>query len=320
MLERLDLKDRKLLFELDSNSRQPLSKIAKRIRVNKNTLKFRFSRLLKEGHISGFYPVLDISKLGYLSVRVYFNFFNTTPDKENQIFAYFAKHRLVGVVAELETIYDVMISVVVPDIYEFEKFWNEFKHLFRDSFQNEKINIFTKVIHFKRKYLSPNADQKDFSEQVIGGSQKTDFDGIDLKIIALLTKNCRESALEMSKRLKLPSRTILYRIRQLEKKGIILGYRINLDLEKIGYEYYKINFQLHSLKNSKEIESFCKMNKNILFMDFTLSDYDFEVDVEIKNKAELYLLIKELKSKFGIKRYEIIAFKKYHKLQSILEI
>jgi len=320
MLEKLDLKDRKLLFELDTNARRPLSEIAKRIMVNKNTIKFRFARLLKEGYISGFYPVLDISKLGYLSTRVYFNFFNTTPEKENQILAYLVKHRLVGVVAELETVYDVMISVITTDIYEFEKFWNEFKHLFRDSFQNEKINIFTKVIHFKRKYLSQNTAQKDFGEQIIGGSQKNDFDDTDISIITLLTKNCRKSALELSKHLKLPPRTILYRIKQLEKKGIIQGYRINLNLEKLGYEYYKINFQLHSLKNSKEIESFCKMNKNIVFMDFTISDYDFEIDIEVKNKAELYSLIKELKSKFDIKRYEIIAFKKYHKLQSIVDI
>ena len=317
MIDKLDLKDRRLLYELDKNSRQPISKIAKNIRLNKNTVNFRLNRLVKENYIKGFYPVVDISKLGYFSVRVYFNFFNTKLEKEKQILQHLIKNPFVAVVAELETIYDVMISVIVKDIYEFEKFWKEFKLKFRRYFYNEKIHIFTKIVHFKRKYLALSKDLVSDEEEIIGGEEKVECDSLDKKILSVLVKDCRISALEISNILNISSRTILYRLKQLEKKKIIQGYRVNLNLEKIGYEYYKINFQLNSLGHLDELVSFCKINPNVIFIDYTLSDYDFEIDVEIQNKEQLTELIKEIKAKYNLRKSEIISFKTYWKLESI---
>ena len=41
----LDLKDRKILYELDSNSRQPLSQIAKKVGLSKEVVNYRIRRL-----------------------------------------------------------------------------------------------------------------------------------------------------------------------------------------------------------------------------------------------------------------------------------
>jgi Lrp/AsnC family transcriptional regulator, regulator for asnA, asnC and gidA len=317
MIKSLDLKDRRLLYELDLNSRLPISDIAKKIRLNKNTTNFRLNRLIRDSFIIGFYPVIDISKFEYFSIRIYFNFFNTRPEKEQEIFQFLTKHPSVVVVAELETIYDVMFSVVGKDIYEFENFWNEFKLKFRKSFCNEKINIFTKVVHLKRKYLALKKESISYEEEIIGGNEKVPYDKLDLKILSILVKNCRISALEISEILNVPARTIIYRLKQFEKKKIIQGYRINLNLDKLGYGYYKINFQLNSLDKLNELVSFCKNNPYIIFINYTLSDYDFEIDIEIPNKKELNNLIKEIKIKQDIRKFEVLSFKTYHKLESI---
>lgn len=317
MIKNLDLKDRRLLYELDLNSRLSISDIAKRMRLNKNTANFRLNRLIKEGFITGFYPVIDISKLGYFSIRIYFNFFNTKPEKEQEIFQFLTKHPFVAVVAELETLYDVMFSVVVKDIYAFENFWAEFKLKFRKYFYNEKINIFTKVVYLKRKYLALKKELISYEEEIIGGNEKVGYDKLDLKILSILVKNCRISALEISEILNIPARTIIYRLKQLEKKKIIQGYRVNLNLERLGYEYYKINFQLNFLGSLNELISFCTSNPNTVFINYTLSDYDFEIDVEIPNKKELNKLIREIKTKHDIRKFEVLTFKTYHKLESI---
>ena len=44
----MDLKDKKLLYELDKNSRQSSAQISKNIRLNKNTTNFRINKLVKE--------------------------------------------------------------------------------------------------------------------------------------------------------------------------------------------------------------------------------------------------------------------------------
>jgi len=41
--------------------------------------------LIEEKVILGFYPSIDVSKLGYIAFRVYFNFINTDPLEEEKI-------------------------------------------------------------------------------------------------------------------------------------------------------------------------------------------------------------------------------------------
>ncbi len=317
MIENIDLKDKKLLFELDLNSRQSVSNIAKKLRINKNTVNFRINRLVKEGYILGFYPVIDISRLGYFAFRVYFQFFNTTGKQEKEILDYLIDNKQCGVVAELEAFYDVMFMFITTNIYEFEKFWSKIKKKFRQCFWNEKIHFMTSATHLKRKYLSYKKESS-FKEEKTGNQEKVKFDKKDLKILSQLARNCRISALEISQLTKIPARTIIYKIREMEKKEIIKDYRINLNLEKLGLEYYKINFKFDKMNQMDEITKFCEEHLNIIFIDYSISDYDFEIDFEVENKIQLMKIINEIKNKFPfIRSYEILTFKRYHKLEAI---
>jgi len=85
-MENLDLKDRKILYYLDINSRQSNSDIAKKVGLSKEVVNYRIKRLEKEGIIKGYYTVLDFYKLGYISVRVYLKLIDTSPKKEGKYF------------------------------------------------------------------------------------------------------------------------------------------------------------------------------------------------------------------------------------------
>ena len=95
------------------------------------------------------------------------------------------------------------------------------------------------------------------------------------------------------------------------------GKLLELNLEKIGYEYYKLNFILDDFSKNQELENFCKGNEKIIFIDETLDELDFEIDVEVKNKKELVDLIEKIKEKFSVRDLEILTFEKYLKLESI---
>lgn len=314
---KLDLKDRKILFELDKNSRQSNSEIAKKVGLNKNTVNYKINRMTQEGVIKGYYSVIDSSKLGYFSIRIYLKFFNTNQEDEKKMIEWLNNQKIVGVLAKIETIYDLVIMCWVKNIYEFEDFLQEFKKKFRKHFWQEKVHIFSKVLHFKRKYLLSQKKEYDEEPETIGGKEISDFDELDLKILRLLAKNARMPLIDISSKLKTPERTIAFRIKQLEKKKIIQGYRINLELQKIGFEYYKLNFILNDFSKYEELENFCKIHENVIYIDKTLEELDFEIDVEIKNKQELLKLISEIKEKFSVRNVDILEFKEYIKLESI---
>ncbi|MBU2441999.1 MAG: hypothetical protein KKA43_06725, partial [Nanoarchaeota archaeon] len=67
----------------------------------------------------------------------------------------------------------------------------------------------------------------------------------------------------------------------------------------------------------EELESFCKIHENVIYIDKTLEELDFEIDVEIKNKQELLKLISEIKEKFSVRSVDILELKEYIKLESI---
>ena len=50
----LDLKDRKILYELDFNARQTDSEIAKKVKLSREVVNYRISRLQKNGIIRNF--------------------------------------------------------------------------------------------------------------------------------------------------------------------------------------------------------------------------------------------------------------------------
>jgi len=311
------VKDKKLLYELDINSRQSNSEIGKKIGMNKNTVNYKIKKLEQDKVILGYYPVIDNSKLGYFSFRGYLKFFNTTSQQEEEIIDWLKKHPRVGIVARIETIYDFVFFIWVKNIYEFEEFWFEFKKQFRKYFWNERIDVFSGVYSFKRKYLLK--ENKIESYEFIGEKKPVECNEMDLKIIKMLTKNARMPLIEISEKLKCPPRTTAFRIKRLEKKKVIQSYRVNINLEKIGYEYYKINIILDDFENYNKLFNYSNNHPNIIYYDKTLSDLDFEIDVEVENREKLLKLLAEIKSKFKIRNIEILPFKEYSKLELMPE-
>ncbi len=61
------------------------------------------------------------------------------------------------------------------------------------------------------------------------------IDAINRKIIAALQENARISWAELGKRVHLSAPAVAERVRKLESAGVITGFRVNVDLDKLGY-------------------------------------------------------------------------------------
>jgi Lrp/AsnC family leucine-responsive transcriptional regulator len=62
---KVDLKDLRILRELDLNARASFSTIAKKIGLSKQVVRYRFERLQKIGVLRDFLTFLDTEKIGY---------------------------------------------------------------------------------------------------------------------------------------------------------------------------------------------------------------------------------------------------------------
>ena len=68
---KLSLLDKKLLYELDINSRQPLTQLSKKVRASPATIEYRLKRMEKVGLIRNYLTFLDAGKLGLMIWNIY---------------------------------------------------------------------------------------------------------------------------------------------------------------------------------------------------------------------------------------------------------
>lgn len=314
---KLDLKDRKILYELDLNARQSSSDIAKKVQLSKDTINYRIKRMEKLGLIQGYYTILDTSKLGYISFRVYIKYFEITPEKEKEIVNYLVKEKKVGWVAKKEGNHDLAFMFWARNIYEFADFWQKFIEKFRAYFYENYVGIWARLYHYRRAYLLDLKQDLSKTEIMGGNKEIVNLDKTDWKILSLIAPNARISLVEMAEKLSLSERAIAYRIKQLEQKGVILGYRALLDLDKLGYNYFKVDIKLRDAKKIKELMEIARINPNIVYVDEMISGMaDFEFDVQVKGKEEFYKLIDDLKERFkdAIRNLEFSSTLKEYKL------
>ncbi|HME87436.1 MAG TPA: winged helix-turn-helix transcriptional regulator, partial [Candidatus Nanoarchaeia archaeon] len=107
----LDVKDKKLIAELEKEGDLPLSSIAKKIGVSKEVAHYRVKQLTEKGIIKSFMPVIDNLYLGYRCYRLIINLQNLRPNARKQIVDYLRSKQDVEVSAFLFSNWDIDVKI-----------------------------------------------------------------------------------------------------------------------------------------------------------------------------------------------------------------
>ena len=78
------------------------------------------------------------------------------------------------------------------------------------------------------------------------------IDEKDLRILSLLLENSSVTLVDIGRKLNMHPNVVAYRINKLEEMGVIKGYTVVLDLEKLGLTEYMcvgVNFPDHRFRN-----------------------------------------------------------------------
>ncbi len=312
----LDLKDRKILYELDVDSRQSFHSIAKKVGLSKDSVIYRVNKLAKAGIIRQFHVVIDTGRLDLISFRLYLKFQNTTPEKEKEIIGFLKMQGNVTWIVSIDGEYDVGMWVLCRRIGEMRKLWKEILGRYRDFIERRWLTIFSRVSYFPRAYIL-GKETNDEEYVFISGNESAGADRTDIEILDILSMNARTPAVEIAKRLGITAKTVVSRIRRMEKEGIIVGYRTMFDIGKLGYQYFKIHLNVHNLseEREKQLRGYIKRHPNIIYDNEVLGGDDFEIEVQVRSLNELRAVIEEIKSLFSdvIRNYRYMIFYREHK-------
>ena len=127
-----------------------------------------------------------------------------------------------------------------------------------------------------------------------------DLDSKDYKILYHLFLNSRDSLSAIGKKVGLPKTVVKYRIDRLVNEEIIQNFNAMIDVFKLGYTVYRLNFvfQYASPEKEKEIIEYFKNYKNTWSAASAKGRYDFTTTILVKNPKDFYSFYEET-----LKRY-----------------
>lgn len=293
----LDLKDKKILNILEMNAKISYSSLSRKVKLSKQVVKYRVDKLIKQNIIQQFYPIIDTLKLNKIIYIIYFKFKHLSNKEENKWIQELKQNKDILTVGKNAGTWDLTIVVLASDKKELNKILNQVIKNKEEYILENKITSQITSTYFNSKIFY----NKNIKETITKGGKIEKIDKIDNIIIKELSKDCRISLVELSRQLKLTANGIKARIKNLEKREIIVGYKTKINYEKLEYLHFRVFLHIENfdsklylkfknfLKNTKGIESITQC--------FGYANLDFRCHV--KNILELYEITSKIKDKFA---------------------
>ena len=143
--------------------------------------------------------------------------------------------------------------------------------------------------------------------------EQLSLDETDMKILKILSHDCRISNREIARRLNLSVNTIIHRLSSLEASKIIQGYRANIDFTKLGYDVASV-IQVSMNKGMiREVEKELAKLPNVCGVYDVTGNVDAIVIAKFKSTDELSNFVKSLHKKGYVERTETLVVLKIEK-------
>ncbi len=311
---KLDLKDKKILTLLDENCRYSNSQIARKIGLSKPAVEYRIQRLIKNKVIFNFFTLIDFTKLGYSQYKLYLKFQNASLEDENKIIEYFSKQKNIIWVALLRGSWDLAVSVLAKNNFEFGSILKEFMDKFSKFILEKNILLTEYSPLYSRDYLS-GKKSKEFLYGI--PSKIYELDEEEKLILKQLSTNARINIVELAEKTNLTRDIINYRLKKLIKQGIIIQFSIYPNLKNIGINHYKVILRTINFneKAEQELKQFIASHKKATQLLKLIGSWDLEIEFETESEDELHIILADLRKKFSpiIRDFDILRITETYK-------
>ncbi|MDD1768790.1 MAG: Lrp/AsnC family transcriptional regulator [Methanomassiliicoccales archaeon] len=127
------------------------------------------------------------------------------------------------------------------------------------------------------------------------------LDNLDKRIVEELCISSQGSYRQIAKRLGIHPTTLIQRVKSLEERDIIKGYRANVDYLKLGYEFMAI-VHIYVEGDLLDVQRKIKEIDNVVAVFDVTGECDSIAWVVCKNREEFSEVIKRMLTLPGVKK------------------
>jgi DNA-binding Lrp family transcriptional regulator len=310
MVKNLDETDLEILAELDLNARAASSKIGDKLNLSKTTVNKRIKNLEEEGTIVDYFAQIDMLKLGFFSYNIYLKLQYVSTKTEKEIMDFISNSPFASFVSYAKGRFDLAGIFYFKNPEQLNELWNQLQEKFKPNIKESAVipnygGIQTRLPFTKQLHKTDHVMFKTIDPIKISKKEKA--------ILNILSSNARVPLYKIAKVTGITSGAVKYNINQLIEKKIILAFRTVFNMEeKLGYTNYKLDINLHSIKNKEKIEQYLLNNINVTNLSRNVGWADIEMKAYVKKPDELYAIIDGLRDEFSddFQDYDFFAFPK----------
>jgi len=316
----LDLKDRKILARLVLESRTPFSTLRKDCMLSRDGVKYRIDRLRKRGLIQAFIPQINFRALGYHDFHLFLVIDESDRKKKEQFIRSLSEKPFVREVMEYSDRFDLEVVILARDAEEFDKLA---MGLTQDMvIEKHKMQVI-------KGYISMQLPKGFYKEAKVPGPRmyrdhiEAKVDDADIRILEQLSKDSRSSGYYLGKASGLTAEAVSYRIRRLERLGIIRNFTCIVDLSKLGYSWYTLLLKARKWDElmEKKMHAFVENNDYILKSVKLLGTWDFLFYVLADSHRHYHDTVNSIRQAFPVfSEHESLLGYREHTYKSFPEI
>ncbi len=321
MIKGLDLKDRIILYYLDLNAKIPLSEIAKKTKLSRESVLYRINKYLSEGLIRNYLLIVNNGLLGKTMHKVFLKLSNMSVDKEKEFINSLISNPNVVWVGSCDGLYSLIYVIKSESSLKASEILDDINKNYCEYIKDQEFTTLAKGTYFPRDYLIKDLKKFDFEmkNESIWTEAKSNLnlDKIDFEILEALSNNLRTSSTIIANKTNVSPDTVINRIKKLETNDLISRYSIWIDVNKLIGQYYKVLIKLKNLSKdvSDKIEHYARTNPNIVYITKDLGYWQYEFDIEVKNSEELREIMRDFTTRFTdyISEYTALDIYQEHK-------
>ena len=253
----VDDKDKLILFELLQDCRQPVSRIAKAVKLPQQTVDKRIKKMEQDKIIKKYALNVNYPKFGLSRHSIYLDIHGVQASEVDKYLKEITDIEEVSCCYMLHEVsqWKLYVSVWTKDIERYDEIQTKILIKFKDKIKNYlSFQSIKSQTYFARR-LNPKKKAK---VDIKGSPEHIELKSADLKLLELLKKNSRQSIVELAKKMNTSASSVMRRINSLKKKEIIERFYPIIDMKKIGYTEYTYISRVDP-SCTKELESFMKL-------------------------------------------------------------
>jgi len=285
-------KDIELIETIYSNARLPLKEIGKKLGLSKVAVFNRIKNLEEKEIIMGYSCFIDFNKLGFNMYQIGIKTNMTLEQKEKYV-RKIQKDNFVNQIAKLSSgKWDFLIRIISD-----EEQFNE--HL--DALADKDIERM-EILQLYKGYFTRGENKE------VGFIEKSEisFDKLDVDLLFELAKDSRQKIVDLAVKLKLSTKSVMNRIKELQKKKVILAFPTKFNPFIYGMEGHILLVTTKTRKIQEKLAiTLSKINSTGVFTNFQNPNiFSFHV---VSTLEDIKKIEKALKPFMGdIKNYEFV--------------